>query len=113
MELAEPRLVLAPYMKGPEAARREYSRGPRGALPCIGCAPNYNSFSEAAAAGVRMWFLEHRALCHHRFNSESPLHWRAVGVLNPSRAAPRRDLTNVLQGYGWVAPRKTSKSRSV
>jgi hypothetical protein len=76
-------------MRGPEAAGREYSQ-PRGALPCIGCAPNYNSFSEAAAAGVRMWFLEHWALCHHRFNSESPLHWRAVGVLNPSRVAPDR-----------------------
>ena len=74
---------------------------------------NYNSFSEATAAGVRMSFHEHGASCHHSFNSESPLRWLVIGVLDPSRAAPDGISLISSKATRLVAERKTSKSRSV
>jgi hypothetical protein len=50
-----------------------------------------------------MSFHKPRASSDRSFNSESPMRWLVIGVRDPSTAAPRRAVANLLQGYyGWV-----------
>ena len=46
-----------------------------------------------------MSFHEQRASYDLSFNSESPLRCLVISVLDPSAAAPRRAVANLLQGY--------------
>jgi hypothetical protein len=51
---------------------------------------SHSLYSDSTRAGARMSFHKPRASSDLSFNSESPMRWLVIGVLDPSTAGPRR-----------------------